>query len=119
MIDNKLSQIKSIPTSLIKTVGVGFSISLGNTAPIIGAQNTNTTSSTDNALIDQKINVYRYGNGVTTVSTIIGENLHAQNSGTSIGLVTDLSEATAATITYLSENTFTLKTTEGTLYMIV
>lgn len=111
---------KEIPVNVLES---GDAILLGNTAPVVGTTPTNlfggTTLKTE--LLNKKLSIAGGTASYSTTNYMYNDEDPSTflNSGKSIGLETDLSDITGASITYNGSNSFTIRVTDSTLSVYV
>ena len=111
---------KEIPVNVLES---GDVILLGNAAPVVGTEPTNlfggTTLKTE--LLNKKLSIAGGTASSSTTNYIYNDDNPSTflNSGKSIGLETDLSDTTGASITYNGSNSFTITVTDSTLSLYV
>lgn len=111
---------KEIPVNVLES---GDVILLGNTAPVVGTKPTNlfggTTLKTE--LLNKKLSIAGGTASSSTTNYMYNDENPSifLNSGKSIGLETDLSDITGASITYNGSNSFTIRVTDSTLSVYV
>ena len=102
-------ETKEIPTSVLES---GDVVLLGNTSPVVGSEDVSTGTPQAN-MVGGKITAYRMSSNPWPLN-LIG-NGNALNQANTIGLATDLSQSTGASITYNGSNSFTITVTDSTL----
>jgi len=114
---NVIVGTKEIPTSVLES---GDVVLLGNSAPIIGTDNVGPTGTLDNTFVGKQL----YSIGVAAGQAETSRTMSVEDGigipkTKSIGLATDLSQSTGASITYNGSNSFTITVTDSTLSVYV
>lgn len=114
---------KEIPVNVLEN---GDAILLGNKAPIVGTENIPSNAILSQNLVDEELFQKVYSNSIGGANYINGSLRGVNNgteiqpnTGTSIGLATDLSTSEGASITYNGNNSFTITVTDSTLSVYV
>ena len=114
---------KEIPVDVLES---GDTILVGRKAPVIGTNNIPNDATLSSNLVNRKLFQKVYTNPISGTNYLNG-SLRAinngteiqPNTGTSIGLATDLSASEGASITYNGNNSFTITVTDSTLSVYV